>query len=397
MANKGHEMEIGADCPASGRTPVILYVDCRPTDWIEGLRLAGLRRYAAARKWSVETLEHRNCSPAALRETLMRLRPIGCAAECWCPETALKPAIFGRVPVVYFEPPDSPAWKGARGIRCDEAAVAEMAFRELSAGNPPAFAVLSCWRKERWAHERIEAFRECCRKAGADCRVSYFLPDANASECPMRFNLMVSWAAALPLRCAVFAVNDCCARCAAKAMAAAGRSFPRSATLVGADGAEPPQNMEIQKTVSSVRLDHELAGYLAAKALAGMGSATFPPLLVDRRKSTRGYGRREPHILEAMEIIRREACEGLTVSALARRFKGTRRLFDMRFREAAGHSALDEILNVRMARAMELLSGTDMPVSAVADFCGFNTELAFWKVFRRRVGVAPLEFRRARR
>jgi LacI family transcriptional regulator len=340
-------------------------------------------------------------------------------AECWCPETALKPSLFGRVPVVYFEPPDGPAWKCARGVRCDEAAVAEMAFRELSAGNPPAYAVLSCWKRERWARERIDAFRECCRKAGADCRVSYFLPGANASECPSRFNLMVPWAAALPRRCAVFAVNDCCARCAAKAMSAAGRSFPRSATLVGADGAESPQIKEVQETVSSVRLDHELAGYLAAKALCAFAandaapslpasrasslraqpapSLIFPPLLVDRRKSTRGYGRREPRILEAMEIIRREACDGLTVSALARRFRGTRRLFDMRFREAAGHSALDEIMNVRMARAMELLSGTDMPVSAVADFCGFNTELAFWKVFRRRVGVAPLEFRRARK
>ena len=90
------------------RTSVILYADYSPELESDRLRLAGLRRYATARKWRVETLEHQNCSPTALREALARLRPIGCAAECWRPRTALKPALFGRVPVVYFSPPDGP-------------------------------------------------------------------------------------------------------------------------------------------------------------------------------------------------------------------------------------------------------------------------------------------------
>ena len=405
--------------------PILLYVDYSPDLDSDRRRRAGLRRYADARKWRVETLEHKDCSPAALREALARLRPIGCAAECWCPETTAGPALFGSVPVVYFSPPDRPEWRDARGIACDEAAVARMAFRELSSGKPSSYAVLSCWKQERWARERIEAFRECCRAAGVDCHVTCFTVQS-AAECPMRFRHMIPWAAALPPHCAVFAVNDCCARCAAKAMALAGRSFPRTATLVGADGTEPPPgDRAIAGTISTIRLDFELAGYLAAKGIgeavsrrgaeepesqrnkgkprasaisaAPRETPTFPPLLVDRRKSTRGYGRREPHILKAMEMIRREACDGLTVTELAARFPGTRRLFDMRFREAAGHSALDEILNVRMERAMELLAHTDMAIAAVAQFSGFKTELEFWKLFRKRTGMPPLRFRHGRR
>ena len=461
--------------------PTILYVDYSPNLDSDRRRLDGMRRYASARKWAVETLDHTDCSPDTLREALARIRPIGCAAECWCPETAMRPTLFGRVPVVYFSPPDRPGWRNARGVSCDEAAVARMAFAELSAGNPSSYAVLSCWEKEPWARERIDAFRECCRKAGASCEVTYFTA-RNATECPMRAKLMVPWAAALPPHCAVFAVNDCCARCAAKAMAAAGRPYPRTVTIVGADGAAAPSNdRELAETVSSIRLDFELAGYLAAKALCAFaandgprsarneglrcarneglryaqnegprkremkgaacaanemslhcgaaapsfgGNATlhcgaaapsfggktatlncgnaapslvFPPLIVERRKSTRGYGRREPRILEAMEMIRREACDGLSVAALAARFHGSRRLFDMRFREAAGHSALDEILNVRLARAMELLVHTDMPIASVAHFSGFNTELEFWKLFSKRTGMPPLRFRDARR
>jgi len=161
-----------------------------------------------------------------------------------------------------------------------------------------------------------------------------------------------------------------------------------------------PQDRDIAPKVSSVVLDHELAGFLAAKALASPpsgGVAVFPPLLVARRPSTRGHGRREPRILEAMDMIRREACDGLTAVALAARFPGSRRLFEIRFREAAGHSPLDEILNVRLARAMELLVHTDKPISFVADACGFQSEWEMWKLFRRRTGMAPLRFREARR
>ena len=416
------------------RTPVILYVDCNFVSGIDRKRLDGLRRYASARKWRVETLEHKDCSPAALREALAKYRPIGCAAECCYPDTLLRPALFGGVPVVYFDPPDHPAWRGVRAVSCDEAAVAEMAFRELSSTSPPAYAVVSHWKTDRWVRERIDAFRDCCRVAGADCTVSYFpfKCDAEFEDCVGR---MVQWVSALPRRCAVFAVNDQCAIAVAKAMAEAGRSFPRTMTLVGADGVwQPPWFEELAETVSAVRLDHEQAGFLAAKMLGervarttgttgttgtsetsatipsgrprcprslrcprDVVTAVFPPLLVDRRKSTRGYGRREPRIMEAMERIRREACDGLTVAKLAQHFRGTRRLFEIRFREAAGHTALDEIINVRLDKAMELLAHTDMPVSAIPHFCGFNTRFDFWKVFRRRTGMSPLQFRSDRK
>jgi AraC-like DNA-binding protein len=437
--------------------PTILYVDCSLHSGIDRRRLDGLRRYAAARKWRVETLEHKDCTPAALREALARLRPIGCAAECWCPDTAPRPPLFGRTPVVYFEPPDGPRWRGVHGIMCDNAAVGRMAFEELSSTRPPAYAVVSCVQNRRWARERIDAFRECSRKAGADCDVAQF-PFEREDEFEACVGRMVPWVAALPHRCAVFAVNDLFAIAVAEAMVAAGRSFPRSLTLVGADGDDPPPwDRELAETISTVRLDFELGGYLAAKALGAFaanegprsarneglrfarnegsrkreikgaahaanetnssfapkaqtsfgGNATlhcgaaapslvFPPILVERRKSTRGYGRREPRILEAVEMIRREACDGLTAANLAGRFRGTRQLFDLRFREAMGHSPLDEIIHVRLQRVLELLAQPDFPISAIADFSGFSSERVLQKHFRARFHTSMRDWRKAR-
>ena len=412
---------MGKPAPA----PTILYVDFSPQSGIDRRRLDGLRRYAATRKWRVETLEHDVCSPKALREALARLRPIGCAAECWCRETALRPSFFGCVPVVYFSPPDRPGWRVVCGVSCDEPAVARMAFEELSSTSPPSYAVVSFTPIRRWARERVDAFLECCRKANVDCGVSRF-PLKSADGFPDCVSRMVPWVSSLPQRCAIFAVNDLCAIATAEALVAAGRSFPRTITLVGADGDDPPAwDRETAETISSVRLDHEQAGYLAAKMIgedvsrraAGNAeaqrsrgclcasafsaalreTATFPPLLVERRKSTRGYGRREPRILEAMDMIRREACSGLTAKQLAGRFRGTRQLFDLRFREAMGHSPLDEIIHVRLERALELLARPDFPISAIAAFCGFPSERVLQKHFLSRFHMSMRDWRKARR
>ena len=91
--------------------------------------------------------------------------------------------------------------------------------------------------------------------------------------------------------------------------------------------------------------------------------------------------------MDAVEMIRREACDGLSAADLAARFPFTRRLFDMRFREAVGRSPLDEILHVRLEKAQALLSGTDTPVMALPDFCGFSSDRALDNLFRTRYGI----------
>ena len=399
MKNAGTRMT--ATAPQDGSPPTILYVDCQPRIERERRRLEGMRRYAAGRGWRVETLKHTDCTPAALKEALERLRPVGCVAECGSRRTLCPPRAFGDVPVVFFSPPEGPEWRGALRVECDEAAVARLAFKELSANGPPAYAVVSFHAEKRWARERIAAFRECCRNAGFNCPVSVF-PENVAPRDTVPTRSLVEWAGALPPHCAVFAVNDVCAHIVADALAKAGRSLPRSVTLVGVDGTEPhmPQDRDIAPKVSSVVLDHEMAGYLAAKSLGERSlrkAIVFPPLLVNRRASTRGHGRREPRILKAMDMIRREACDGLTAAELAARFPGTRQLFQLRFREAMGHSPLDEILNVRLERAMELLVHTDRTIAAVAALSGFRTEWEFWHFFRKRTGLPPLRFRRERR
>lgn len=374
-------------------------------------RLNGIRRCLEPLGFSVGTLGAADCHHDNAPKALRRMAPAGCIAEA----PFLRPSYFRRVPTVFFDPPDWKMWRGIPTVACDEEAVAAAAFGELSAGLPPVYAVVHYWMfGVPWGIRRAEAFADLCREAGKECLV---FQTRHREEAEERIAHLRAWVAELPPRCAVFAVNDAIARDVAAALRAAGRSLPHSATLVGANAADMPGDAAPSLGISSVKIDFELSGYLAAKRLleemgrtggtcatcgatprpASPHPPTFGPLLVERRKSTRGRGRREPFVLEAVDTIRREACDGLTADAVIRRSRVSKRLFTLRFREAMGHSVLDEIMQVRMERVFTLLADTDMPIGMISDVCGFGSKIELRKVFRARTKMSMTEWRNRRR
>ncbi len=372
------------------------------------MTLAGIRRYAAARGWTVGALPSDESRPEDVPSLLAAHHPVvGCVVDCSDDSVSLPPRLFGAVPVVYLHPPPSLRRYRATFVATDNEAVARAAFRELSAARPPLFAVAGVIEGLSWSRERERTFVALAAKAAIECRV--FGTRSETKEA--RASRLAEWVATLPRHTAVFAVNDFVAADVVEAAAAAHRGIPRDLTLLGVDN-----NTEIcessHPTVSSIEIDHERAGHVAARLLAARvkteapcevlpsllgAAATIGPLLVVRRESTGGSGRREPYITKAVEIIRREACEGLTAAGLASRMPGSRRLLEMRFREAMGHSILDEIMHVRMEKVETLLSDTDTSIGAIADFCGFGSEVELRQLFRARTGMSMREWRKRNR
>jgi LacI family transcriptional regulator len=162
----------------------------------------------------------------------------------------------------------------------------------------------------------------------------------------------------------------------------------------------------VSPTLTSIQLDHEGSGYLAAKMVGerfgdARKSATagtlVNPLLVVRRESTGGAGRREPHVLAAVERIRREACDGLTPRDVIAGAPGSKSLFNLRFREAMGHSVHDEIEHVRFEKVFTLLAQTNTAIGAIPGLCGYSTNIALHKAFRQRTGMSMAEWRKLNR
>ena len=380
-------------------TPSILCLDFAKDTPGQRMALDGIRRHAKARGWGVASFSRDDLPDVgAVPPLLARLRPIGCIICDFWGDGRLPPRLFGRLPVVYFDSPGGARWRGAAAVVCDNAAVARAAFEELAAGLPECYAFVPSTSLRPWNAERGVVFRTLCAKAGKTCHV---FPGQHGEGNKERLVRLGQWVAQLPQRCAVFAANDNCACDVAAAFAAAHRAVPRENTLIGADGGETTPNGGDVSRISSVKIDRELAGWLAAKMLGDIvshgdtvaQSATFGPLLVLRRASTQGHGRRAPFIMEAVEMIRREACDGLSAATLASRFPCSRNLFERRFREAMGHSVLDEILHVRLQQVQVLLARPDVPIGAIADFCGFDSDRELRQLFLRRFRCSMRQWR----
>ena len=378
--------------------PCILYIDAIPGDPIQALTLSGIRRYAAALGWEAVAVPDSESRASTLRKLLRTHAPVaGCVVECAGLHVDLPPRLFGKTPVVYLHA--SPTLYGGAGarIRWDGEAIARTAFRELSASRPPSFAVAGTNGGFEWSLERMKAFSAIASKVGAKCLVFEMRPETEEK----RMERLAQWVAGLPRHTAVFATNDFVARDVVSAASAVHRAIPHDLTVLGVDN-----NSAVCETsspaISSIQLDFERAGFAAARMIgegAGRASARhapspISPLLAVRRRSTGGSGRREKFVLEAVDIIRREACEGLTAKALAQRFRCSRTLFNLRFREATGHSVLEEIRHVRLEKAFALLAGTDTPIAAIADFSGFGSGVELRRVFRAHTGMSLRQWRK---
>ena len=386
--------------------------------------LDGMRRFARTVGWSVEPVQLDCISPAALRSMVRSGGVTGCVrdAEWPYPNGTQRTFSATQIPVVLVDPRDTDRSRRDAAVFCDNAAIAKAAFRELAAGRPPAFAAVTYWNPSlRWAKERVAAFRALCADANRECAV---FPANGVEPSAARMARLAEWAAALPHYVAIFAANDFTAVETAIALRSRFRPIPKTATIVGVDGS--PERNDIPAPpvpISSVNVNFESAGFLAARTLAEIvaarnasdgerqsataaareetnrssGSARdiplYGPLMVVRRESTRGRGRRERFILEAAETIRREACDGLTAAALAARFPVSRKHFERRFREATGHSVLDEILNIRLEQVQAYLLRRDVAIDAIAGFCGFGSGIELRRLFRRRFGMSMSAWR----
>jgi AraC-like DNA-binding protein len=100
-------------------------------------------------------------------------------------------------------------------------------------------------------------------------------------------------------------------------------------------------------------------------------------------------------ILECARYIEQHYRETLERNALARKFSISSSYFSVLFKKYVGCSPVQYITRVRIAKAMELLKDSSLPVSAVALEVGYNDPLYFTRVFSRQVGLTPRRFREA--
>jgi AraC-like DNA-binding protein len=105
----------------------------------------------------------------------------------------------------------------------------------------------------------------------------------------------------------------------------------------------------------------------------------------------------DPRIGAAIGLLHRRPAQAWQVAELAAEVGLSRSAFAARFSALVGQPPLNYLAGWRMQLAAELLRTGDLALSEVAERVGYGSEPAFSKAFKRRVGLGPGAYRRARR
>lgn len=104
----------------------------------------------------------------------------------------------------------------------------------------------------------------------------------------------------------------------------------------------------------------------------------------------------DPELLRigpSVQAIHQSPAKAWTVTSLAQVAGMSRTLFAQRFAECTGQTPARYLLERRMELARDLLARSPLALAAVAHRCGYSTDVAFSRAFRRRHGVSPGRYR----
>ena len=286
---------------------------------------------------------------------------------------------------------DSTDASGANGldarVRSDPDSIAAIAARVLLPSGYEDFAFVPNPVPLPWSQERGAAFERYIEVAGK--RFHRFERNGPLS--------LERWLEALPKPCGVFTANDAVGEEVLGLCAQLGLAVPDDIAVIGVDDhayfceATTP-------TLSSIAQDLRAEGQAAVAMLAEMMTdpgRRQPPRFVPARgavprASTRFA--RDRRVARALEFIRLHACtEKFGPRDVVREMGVSRALADRLFRSVVGHTILEEIHAVRLARAKELLAAGTQP-DIVAAECGYASHDDFRRVFRRRVGTTARQW-----
>jgi LacI family transcriptional regulator len=285
-------------------------------------------------------------------------------------------------------------------VHVDDAAIARMAAGHLLERGLRRFGFFGI-EGENWSEQRYAAF--CAAVSGVDPRVPiYRMPrDTRRRRSWERAEDEIArWIAALPKPAGVLICSDQRGTQFLEACRRARVSVPNELAVVSVDNDEPLCEVCLPP-LSSVDPGHLQVGYQAAGLLHTLLRGAMPParalqvrpLEIVTRLSSDVLAVADERIGLALRLIRDQAPAGVRIDGIARQVGLSRSVLQRRFRSLLHRSIHQEILNVRITHARELLATTELSLAAVAERAGFKHQEYLGAVFRSRVGKTPAQVR----
>ncbi|HEU5125835.1 MAG TPA: DNA-binding transcriptional regulator [Verrucomicrobiae bacterium] len=254
--------------------------------------------------------------------------------------------------------------------------------------------------RSRWFMERVA-------ELGGDCRACLPRQQALTSSTielerrELRFQAdLARWLDELPKPIGIMACNDIRGQQVMKACRQLGLLVPDEVAVIGVDNddvlcelSDPPLTSIMPNTL---RIGYEAAAVLD-RLMRGQkppkGPRYVPPLGVVTRRSTDVLTIPDRAIASVLRFIREHACDGIQVPDLVAVAALSRTVLERRFTRLVGCSPKAEILRVQLARARQLLTETDLPLSVIAERSGFKHPEYFNVIFKLKIGQTPGRYR----
>ena len=310
--------------------------------------------------------------------------PDGCIVYCAPPSGLCGDFASWRRPIVTINAP-CPV-RGAAAVAHDSRPAGSLAAEELLSLGLDNFAFFATDSGKPWAETRFESFAAEIERRGLHV-LRY------------RKGGIGDWLKSLPRPCGLFAANDMSAERIVSEAFAQGISIPNDIALVGCDD-DPRICEHAEVTISSVRPDFSRCAGLAVDALframetkKSGGELIYGDIGVTRRASTRPMAGCPAQVSAMLEYIRLNALTGISAVDVLKRFPGSRRTAETRFRKTVGHSIVDEIQSIRLAAAERMLADPRVKIGSIASCVGYDSGNFLARVFKRRFGMTMHERR----
>ena len=258
-----------------------------------------------------------------------------------------------------------------------------------SIGRFVSYGFVPSRKKTFWSEDRGKAFKDEMARRGAE--VSTFAGDD-----------MAAWLKSLPKPAGILCSDDDRAAYVLSVCRAERMSVPDDVSVLGINNdAQICENTKPR--LSSVAVDFEEPGYRAARELHAMMTRRRLPaeksVLVGRatvvaRASTLRESPSGALARRATEFIAANAANGIGPQDVVNHVRVSRRLLDLRFREATGKSLQEAIRERRLGAVKRLLSASDIPISLVAERCGYRDANYLKNQFKKAFGMSMRAYRR---
>lgn len=355
------------------------------------MKFAGARRAATPLGYKLQIIDFGPMTSAQRKNLLDLWKPCGIIVDCGQLQGKEKVPDFSPIPSVFI---NLKSTTSRFSICTNDRAICLAAARELLQLNYDHYAFVGHFERRSWSELRLRHFQDAIETNNK--RFHSFTQVANGDPVT-RLRELGRWLTRIPKPCGLFAANDDDANQVLNLCSTAGLRIPEEIAVVGVDDdeyvcehANPP--------LSSILPDMEKIGHTAMMTLHDIIRHRLKkpriieigdnPILV-RRASSRPKPSYGAPIRAAIELIREKACEGLCARDVVKTMRCSRHYAEMKFRDATGHTILDEIQEVRMERAKSLLSNPARSVAAVANLCGYRSPSAFCTQYKKAFGVLP--------